>query len=148
MNPLLLHATLALLACIGLAGCTAPASQTAPPPSLYERLGGRPALEALVDDAIRNLSVDPRINRRFQAADAGHLKNNLVDLLCQRAGGPCVYRGRNMADVHDGMQIRDDEFDALLEDIARAFDQHKVPAPERREALAALEQMRNAIVGH
>jgi hemoglobin len=137
------HALVAV--CIAAAGCT-----TAPPPqpSLYERLGGRPALEALVDDAIRNLSVDPRINRRFQNANAAHLKTNLVELLCVRAGGPCVYRGRNMADAHDGMQIRDDEFDALLEDIARAFDQHKVPAPERREAMAALEQMRGAIVGH
>ena len=76
------------------------------------------------------------------------MNDRLVDLLCQRAGGPCVYNGRNMADVHDGMHIRDDEFDALVEDIAKSFDKFKVPAAERSESLKILNQMRGAIVGH
>jgi len=132
-----------VLACA--AGCAAPPAQ---PASLYERIGGRPAIAALIDDAIGNFAADPRINRRFQHADAKHLKENLVDLLCQRAGGPCVYAGRNMADAHDGMQIRDDEFDDLIEDIAKSLAKLRVPTAERREALALLGQMRNAIVGH
>ena len=136
-----------IAAAIGaLGGCAA--MQPPPAPSLYERLGGKSAIVALIDEALLNFAADPRINRRFGNTDAGHLKNNIVDLLCQRAGGPCVYKGRNMADAHDGMQIRDDEFDAMIEDIARSFDKLMVPAAERRESLAILGQMRNAIVGH
>jgi hemoglobin len=132
-----------------LASCTTP--PPAQPPagqSLYERLGGKAAIAAMVDDAIGNIAADPRINRRFGRADAHHLKNNLVDLLCLRAGGPCIYKGRNMADAHEAMHIRDDEFDALVEDIAKSFDRFRVPAAERTEALRILNQMKNAIVGH
>ena len=138
----------ALLSICVLGACTTPAAQPQPALSLYERLGGRPAIVALVDEAIRNFAADPRINQRFAKANPNHLQNNLVDLLCERSGGPCVYKGRNMADVHDGMQIRDDEFDALIEDIAKAMDKHHLPPAERNESLALLQRMRNAITGH
>lgn len=132
-----------------LAGCTTPPpAQPVSGPSLYQRLGGRAGITAVVDDAIGNIARDPRINQRFGSADANHLKSNLIDLLCLRAGGPCVYAGRNMADAHDAMQIRDDEFNALVEDIAKSFDKFKVPAADRAESLQILNQMRSAIVGH
>ena len=133
-----------LLIALVAAGCT-----TVPPPqaTLYERIGGRAALTAVVDDAIVIVSADPRINRRFANAGPG-LTKNLVDLLCVRAGGPCKYTGLDMATAHEGMFIRDDEFDALVEDIAKSLDKFKVPAREKAEVLVILRQMRNAIVGH
>lgn len=137
-----------------LLSCAVGSCTTTTPPApesgqtLYHRLGGQAAIVAVVDDAIGNIAADARINHRFRATSANHLKTNLIDLLCQRAGGPCVYNGRNMADAHDSMQIRDDEFDALVEDIAKSFDKFKVPAAERSESLRILNQMRGAIVGH
>ena len=133
----------ALIACAAAPPPPAPAV-----PSLYQRLGGKAAFVAIVDDAVGNIASDPRINQRFRNADAHHLKNNLVGLLCLRAGGPCVYAGRNMADAHEAMHIRDDEFDALVENIAISLDKFKVAAPERAEALRILNQMKGAIVGH
>ena len=47
-----------------------------------------------------------------------------------------------MADAHDGMHIRNDEFDALVQDIAKSLDKFKVPAADRDEALRILNQMR------
>ena len=122
----------ACLTC-AVAGCTT----ASPPatPSLYERLGDRSAITAFVDGAIGNIAADPRINQRFRNADAHHLQSNLVDLLCLRAGGPCTYAGRNMADAHEAMHIRDDEFDAPVDDIAKSLDKLKVPAAERAEAI-------------
>ena len=117
-------------------------------PTLYERVGGMEAIAAVVDEAVRNIAADTRINRRFAGAKHAQLTNNLVDLFCVRTGGPCSYRGVDMSTAHEGMQIRDDEFDALVEDLMKAFDTFKVPEPEKRELLAILTQMRGAIVGH
>ena len=148
-NHQLLHGACAAVVACALLGCaTPPPTQPAATATLYQRLGGRAAITAIVDDAIVYIAADPRINRRFGSANAQHLKNNLVDLLCQRAGGPFAYGGRNMADAHDGMQIRDDEFDALVQDIAKALDKSGVPTADRDEALRILDQMRGAIVGH
>ena len=136
---------LALIAALTIASCTT--SQPAQGPTLYERLGGRAAITAVVDDAIVNVSADPRINQRFANLGPG-LAENLVDLICLRTGGPCKYTGANMATAHEGMFIRDDEFDALVEDMAKSLDKFKVPAREKGEALVIFRQMRNAIVGH
>jgi len=118
------------------------------PPSLYQRLGGRAAIEAMVTDAIGNISADTRINQRFHDLDAAKLSKNLVDLVCERSGGPCVYAGKDMSAAHDDMFIRDDEFDALVEDMVKSMDKFKIPAREKAELLAFLGKTKNAIVGH
>jgi hemoglobin len=114
-----------LAALLTMGGCAmqpAPSTQSA---TLYERLGGKAAIGAVVDDAIGNAAADPRINQRFRDSDIPHLKAKLVDLICMRTGGPCVYSGRNMSDAHEGMHIRDAEFDALVDDLVKSLDKLK-----------------------
>ena len=142
---LLATTLLIALACVS---CSAPSAAPAPPATLYQRLGGQDALVALVDDAIGNASVDARINQRFSPGAIPQLKKHLVDLLCVRTGGPCRYTGRNMADVHEGMYIRSDEFDALAEDMVKSIDKFKVPPREKGELLALIAQMKNSIIDH
>jgi len=39
-------------------------------PTLYERLGGQPAINAVVDDFVANVAADQRINRFFATASS------------------------------------------------------------------------------
>jgi len=64
--------------------------------SLYDRLGGKPAITAVVDDFIGNVAGDTRINKRFATADIPRLKTMLVNQICQASGGPCTYTGASM----------------------------------------------------
>src|SRR5258708_2119467 len=93
--------TTAMLAA-SLALLSACATQPAPMPeqTLYQRLGGRAAIDAVVADSIGNISADARINRRFVGAGAA-LNKNLADLLCERSGGPCAYTGLDMSAAHE-----------------------------------------------
>ena len=115
--------------------------------SLYDRLGGKPAITAVVDDFIGNVAGDARINKRFATADIPRLKTMLVDQICEATGGPCKYRGANMVDAHKGMKISDAEFTALVEDLVKSLDKFKVPAKEKNELLSALGGMKPQIVG-
>ena len=115
--------------------------------SLYDRLGGKPAIQALVDDFIGNVAGDTRINKRFADANIPRLKSQLVDQICEASGGPCKYSGLNMKDAHTGMKISDDEFGALVEDLVKSLDKFNVPAREKGELLSALGGMRKDIVG-
>ena len=144
---MLIRALSAALVTLALLGCTSPAPRSSEP-TLYQRLGGQAAIGAVVDDTLANVAADARINRRFVDSDTRRLRAGLIELLCDRTGGPCTYRGRNMADAHDGMMIRDDEFDALVDDLVRALDKHRVPEREKGELLGLLGRMRNAITGH
>jgi hemoglobin len=116
-------------------------------PSLYERLGGKPAITAVIDDFIGNVAADTRINKRFANADIPRLKARLVDQVCEVSGGPCKYTGASMRDAHTGMKITDAEFGALVEDLVKSLDKFKVPAKEKGELLSALGGMKGDIVG-
>lgn len=115
--------------------------------SLYDRLGGKPAITAVVEDFIGNVAGDSRINRRFANANIPRLKTMLVDQICEASGGPCKYTGANMLDAHRGMNISDAEFTALVEDLIKSLDKFKVPAQEKNELLSALGGMKPQIVG-
>jgi hemoglobin len=131
-----------------MAGCTSMESgRTMARPSLYDRLGGQPAITAVVDDFIGNVAADTRINRRFAGSNLPRLKTMLADQICEASGGPCTYTGRSMRDAHAGMRITDAEFTALVEDLVKSLDKFKVPAPEKHELLAALGGMKPQIVG-
>jgi hemoglobin len=114
--------------------------------TLYDRLGGYPAISAVVDDFVKNVAADKRINRFFANANIDRLKARLVEQICQGTGGPCVYTGRDMKSVHAGMGIRGKDFDALVQDLAKSLNKFKVPAREQKQLVAILAPMKKDIV--
>jgi hemoglobin len=113
--------------------------------SLYERLGGKTAITAVVDDFVARCAADARINGKFARTDIPRLKSNLIDQVCEATGGPCTYTGRDMQTTHAGMQVTAGEFDALVGDLVATLDRFSVPAAEQSELIAALAPMRPAI---
>lgn len=114
--------------------------------SLYERLGGKAAIAAAVDQFVANVAADNRINGRFAATDIPKLKRRLVDQVCAGTDGPCTYKGRDMKSTHAGMRISEAEFGALVEDLVKALNTLKVPPREQQDLLAILSPMKKDIV--
>lgn len=114
--------------------------------SLYQRLGGKEAIVAVVDDFVANVAADPRINSFFATTNIPRLKTMLVDQICAATGGPCTYTGRDMVTTHVGMGITDEHFNALVEDLVKSLDKFEVPQEEQDELLAILRTMRDEIV--
>lgn len=122
------------------------------PKSLYHRLGGKKGIEKVVNDFIANVGADNRINHYFAdtVKDKKRLdkfEDNLEDQICQAAGGPCKYKGKNMQAAHKGMNITEADFNALVEDLVKALDKNKVGAAEKNELLTALGGLKDQIVG-
>ena len=114
--------------------------------SLYERLGGKTAITAVVDDFVARCAADARINGKFARTDIARLKESLVDQVCEAAGGPCTYRARDMRTTHHGMGVTGGEFDALVSDLVATLEAFKVPEAEKNELLGVLGPMRPEIV--
>jgi hemoglobin len=143
------------LALVVAAGCgtgtkqsrvTAQTPATTATRSLYDRLGGKPAITAVVDAFVGRVATDKRINGRFINTDIPRLKLLLVEFVSAATGGPGKYQGRDMRTTHGGMQLVADEFNALVEDLAFALQQLKVPAAEQKELLGALGPLEPQIV--
>ena len=153
------HVLTVLVLCSGVSFAAGPATSApppkaaakeAPPPApkkaLFERLGGKPAIEAVVDDFLGRVAKDERINAGFAVGDVPRLRQRLVELVCAGSGGPCVYSGRDMKSAHAGMRITGAQFDALVGHLVATLDKFKVPAQEKNELLGVLGPMRGVIV--
>ncbi|MBL8694457.1 MAG: group 1 truncated hemoglobin [Planctomycetes bacterium] len=138
--------TSALLAVLCVSISCASTSQSSMP-ALYERLGGKPAITAVVDEFVGNVAADARIHQRFGKTDIAHLKRMLVDQIGSASGGPEKYMGRDMRSAHRGMKITEGEFTALVEDLVRALNKFQVPAREQNELIGPLAPMKSDIVG-
>jgi hemoglobin len=114
--------------------------------SLYDRLGGKPAITAVIDQFVANVANDKRISERFATTDIPRLKKNLIDQVCIASGGPCAYTGRDMKTTHAGMNITTADFNALVEDLVASLDKFKVPEAEKKELLGILGPMKKDIV--
>jgi len=137
-----------LILLLALSACTNRQNAGQPPATapLYERLGGKPVLTAIVDDFVANVAADPRIARRFAASDNAHFKAALVDQLCVSTGGPCKYTGRPMKDAHAALGISNAEFNAMTQDLRRAMGRLNIPVDLQVEFAAALEPLRDDVV--
>ncbi len=140
---------------LGITGCntmeSTPDSSMSKSPamadkSLYDRLGGKPAITAVVDDFVARVAADSRINGKFANTDIPRLKMLLVEQICQASGGPCTYTGRSMKATHLGMGVSSSDFDALVGDLVATLNKFKVPEREKNELLGALGPMKSDIV--
>lgn len=116
--------------------------------TLYERLGGYDAIQAVVDQTITNVAADHRINKFFAHADIPRLRRNLADQICVATGGWCIYWGQDMKTAHAGMHIHTRHFNALVQDLGMALSKLKVPAQEQHELVAILAPLKGDIVHH
>ncbi len=128
------------------AGETKAPATTEVPKKLFDRLGGKGAIEAVIDDFLGRVAGDETINSGFAVGHVPRLRQRLVELVCAASGGPCTYSGRDMTTVHAGMKITGAQFDSLVGHLVATLDKFKVPAGEKGELLGLLGPMRSSIV--
>ena len=75
-----------------------------------------------------------------------HLRQLVVDLLCQVTGGPCLYIGRDMKTSHKGLGITGSDWDLTVKALVAALDKFKVPQKEKDETLALVSTLKADIV--
>lgn len=131
---------------------TSTSSKTAKQKTLFDKLGGKKGITAIVDDFVANVGKDERVSSFFAATMAdpqrmAHFKSSLVDQFCQASGGPCKYAGKDMKTAHEGMGIKTEHFNAVVEDLTAALDKHKVGADEKSQLIGALGPMKPDIAG-
>jgi hemoglobin len=117
-----------------------------PKKPLFERLGGKGAIEAVVDDFLGRVAADTSINAGFAVSHVPRVRQRLIELVCVGTGGPCTYSGRDMTKAHAGQGISNAQFDSLVGHLVATLDKFKVPAAEKNELLGVLGPMRSSIV--
>ena len=140
-------AVAAIAACGGKAKTDTGGAMADPSASLYDRLGKKDAITAVVKDFVEErVAKDARIKSFFANADIPGLEAKLVDQICEASGGPCKYTGKDMKTAHAGMNIKEADFNALVEDLKASLDHFKVGEKEQQDLLGALAKMHDDVV--
>jgi hemoglobin len=114
--------------------------------SLYDRLGGLDAINALTESWVARVGGDDRANQKFVRTDIARLMKEVADQLCEATGGPCAYTGRSMQETHAGMKTTAGEFDVVMQHLDAALDELNIPQAEQDELVGLLMPMRADIV--
>ena len=107
----------------------------APSATLYERIGGAESLRRIASDLVDAHSVNPIIAPRFRAIDKEVSKQHAFEFFCMGSGGPEPYTGRDLREVHTGMNISEQEYLASVDDLMLVLQQNGVGEREQQEVL-------------
>jgi len=114
--------------------------------SLYDRIGGEDVARAVTEDIWNNHSKNPIVNNRFSNSDPAYVKQKVFEIIAATTGGSVKYTGKDMLSTHASMNINDMEFNAVVDDVLKAFDTHNIGKSERAEVLAILWSVKDQIV--
>lgn len=118
--------------------------------TLYERIGGEPAVDAAVNIFYRKVLNDFRINRFFDNADMDKQIAKQKAFFTMAFGGPNDYTGKDMRNAHAHlvkMGLNDSHFDAVMEHLGATLVELNVPQDLIGEAAAIALSTRDDVLG-
>lgn len=100
--------------------------------TLFEKLGGKDAVNAAVDLFYEKVLADERINHFFKNTDMTKQRIHQKAFLTYAFGGLPNYPGRNMRDAHKRLVeeegLNEDHFNAVAENLQNTLEEMGVPA--------------------
>ena len=117
--------------------------------TLYQRLGGYDVVAAIIDDMGPRALNDPAFSMFFTDIDeeAGKAaRQHSVNLVCELAGGPCFYNGRDMKTVHKELGITDEQWHLNLGHLGDTLDALNIDGDDKADVIALFAGLKGDII--
>ena len=118
-------------------------------PTLYQRLGAYDGISSYIALVFPRVAQHPALSRMFggHGTDSQRRQFQLVvEMICQKTGGPCAYIGRPMPQVHDGLGITEANWTTFMRIITTGMDEKKYPRDVREEFLDIWRSFHDEVV--
>lgn len=120
------------------------------PLSLYQQLGGTPALEAALDRFYEKVLADSRIAPYFEGIDMADLKRKGQAFLAMAFGGPNEYQGEGLRSAHAGLRangLDEADFDVFMGHFRSTLEELGVDEVRVAEVLAIANSGKEDVLG-
>ena len=114
--------------------------------SIFEAIGGEPALVAVVDDFYGRVLSDAQLAAFFAGANMPKLKGRQVEFFAAALGGPNHYQGASMRQAHEGRGISQADFDRVAFHLTGSLADAGVPRELITEIATAVLPLADDIV--
>jgi hemoglobin len=106
--------------------------------TLYERLGEREGIRAVVDDFYDRLQTDDLLGPFFEDADMELLRRTQTDFLCEAAGGPETYDATPVREAHLHLPFTPEHIQRAVALLEESLDEFDVPEEDARTVVGAV----------
>jgi hemoglobin len=115
--------------------------------SLYERLGGAPAIAAATEIFYRKVLTDPVLAPYFDDVDLDGQVAKQAAFLTMALGGPHAYSGRDLRSAHSSLAgLADIHVDLVIGYLAQTLSELGVPESDVAAVGAVAESVRDDIL--
>src|SRR4051812_48940043 len=110
---------------------------------LWDALGGEKVLAKVVDRFVDLVTKDPKVNYtrdgRYPINDEilKYSKRAALEFISAATVGPHFYSGKSIREIHKGMRISNQEFDAAMADFQQALEENGV-SPQLVQAVGGM----------
>ena len=115
--------------------------------SLYDKIGGKQALMAVVDQFYVRILADKKLAPLFAKTDMKKQRAHQVAFLAMALGGPSAYTGKSMRPAHAGRGITAEHFGLVAGHLQATLEWAKVGKPEVTAIMTAAASLKDEVVG-
>jgi hemoglobin len=108
------------------------------PTSIYERIGGAEGIDGLVDEFYESIMSDEVLKPYFKHASTGKIINMQKQFFAAATGGPLIYAGKPLKEVHKHMGISRYEFDRYVGHLVKTLETRGINGEDSREVVAMI----------
>jgi len=116
--------------------------------TLYEKLGGQPAVIAAVDKFYEKVLADDRVKTYFQGTDMAKQRAHQAAFMTMAFGGPNAYKGKDMAAAHRHLipHLEELHFNAIVEHFVATLQELDVPQEDIDAAVSVVATTKDAVL--
>lgn len=114
--------------------------------TLYERLGGEPAVDAAVDIFYEKVLADERISDFFAGLDMVAQARKQKKFLTMVFGGPNTYNGKDMRHAHAHLGLSEEHFNAVVENLAGTLKELGVSDADINEVASIANSVKDDVL--
>lgn len=115
--------------------------------SLYQKLGGKAAIDAVVDAFYVKVLADNRVKHFFDNVSMDKQRRKQKDFLSAAFGGPLPWTGKDMRKAHEGMGLTEEHFNAIAENLVSTLKDFKVKQELIDQVVAIAVSTKDDVLG-
>jgi hemoglobin len=115
--------------------------------TLYERIGGEAAIEAVVFEFYRRVFADAELAPFFADVDSERLGRMQREFFAAALDGPVHYTGRPLSEVHGGLGIELRHLRRFIDHLMETLIEHGLEEQDRIEVCNEIDTYADEIMG-
>ncbi|HZR38192.1 MAG TPA: group 1 truncated hemoglobin [Nevskia sp.] len=117
-----------------------------PPATLYERIGGKAAIDSLIDEFYGRVLADPGLAPYFSRTSMESLRRMQREFFAAALDGPVQYTGRPIIHAHQHLKIRLVDLQAFVGHLFETLRRYDLKEQECYDIICRLNLYTNDVV--